>query len=131
MGIFLIFTPYKTRKHGTKVRVPASKEALRLIGDELREVGKLPMFSSIPEQKQNEYMRNIGRGFKFKINLCFQVARETFATLYMEQDGKLEVLASFLGHTTTKMSEKYVKIRDQRKRQEMERISSFVKQAEA
>ena len=130
-GDFFDFTPYKTRKHGTKVRVPASKEALRLIGDELREVGKLPMFSSIPEQKQNEYMRNIGRGFKFRINLCFQVARETFATLYMEQDGKLEVLASFLGHTTTKMSEKYVKIRDQRKRQEMERISSFVKQAEA
>jgi integrase len=54
------------------------------------------------------------------------VGRETFATLYMEQDGKLEVLASLMGHTTTKMSEKYIKIRDQRKKEEAHRIASFL-----
>jgi integrase len=126
-GDFFDFTPYKTRKHGTRVRVPASKEALDLIADEVDEVGRSPLFRRITEQKQNQFMRQIGKEIGFNINLCFQVARETFATLYMEHDGKLEVLASFLGHTTTKMSEKYVKIRDQRKRQEMERISAFVK----
>ena len=126
-GDFFEFIPYKTRRHGTIVRVPASKEALNLIADEMHEVGREPLFSRIAEQTQNKIMRQVGRGIGFKINLCFQIARETFATLYMEQNGKLEVLASFLGHTTTKMSEKYVKIRDARKKQEMERISSFIK----
>jgi integrase len=119
-GDFFDFIPYKTRRHGTKVRVPASREALDLMADEMDEVGREPMFSRITEQKQNELVREVGKSIGFSINLCFQIARETFATLYMEQDGKLEVLASFLGHTTTKMSEKYVKIRDQRKRQEMD-----------
>jgi integrase len=45
----------------------------------------------------------------------------------MENGGKLEVLASFLGHTSTKMSEKYIKIRDSRKREEADKISGFIK----
>jgi len=36
------------------------------------------------------------------------------------------VLSSLLGHTTTKMSEKYVKIRDQRKKEEAHRIAGFL-----
>lgn len=125
-GDFFDFMPQKTKNHGTRVRVPASSEALRLMAEEINEVGREPMFRSISEQKQNKIMTEVGRSVGFvKTNLCFQIARETFATLYMEMDGKLEVLASFLGHTTTSMTEKYVKIRDQRKREEMERISLF------
>jgi integrase len=124
-GDFFDFIPYKTRRFGTKVRIPVTKESLDLIADELDEVGREPMFCSISEQKQNRYIRDIAILLDVKTPVCFQVARETFATLYMEKDGKLEVLAAFLGHTTTKMSEKYVKIRDQRKREESLRISSF------
>jgi integrase/recombinase XerD len=125
-GDFFDFIPQKTKRHGTRVRVPASKEALILMAEEMNEVGREPMFRSISEQKQNKIMTQIGKKIGFlKTNLCFQIARETFATLYMEMDGKLEVLASLMGHTTTSMTEKYVKIRDQRKREEMERISSF------
>lgn len=125
-GDFFDFIPQKTKRHGTRVRVPASKEALILMAEEMNEVGREPMFRSISEQKQNKIMTGIGKKIGFlKTNLCYQIARETFATLYMEMDGKLEVLASFMGHTTTSMTEKYVKIRDQRKKEEMERISSF------
>jgi integrase len=125
-GDFFDFIPQKTKRHGTRVRVPASKEALILMAEEMNEVGREPMFRSISEQKQNKIMTQIGKKIGFmKTNLCFQIARETFATLYMEMDGKLEVLASLMGHTTTSMTEKYVKIRDQRKREEMDRISSF------
>jgi integrase/recombinase XerD len=128
-GDFLDFVPYKTRKHGTRVRVPISPEALNLMAEEMIETRKESLFATITEQKQNEIMREIGKELHLKVNLCFQIARETFATLYMENDGKLEVLASFLGHTSTKMSEKYVKIRDARKKSEMERISTFIKKA--
>jgi integrase len=124
-GDFFDFIPYKTRRFGTRVRIPVTKEAMALLADELDEVGKEPMFCRISEQKQNKFISDIAKMLDVKNPVCFQVARETFATLYMEKDGKLEVLASFMGHTTTKMSEKYVKIRDQRKREESLRISSF------
>jgi integrase len=127
-GDFIDFVPYKTRKHGTRVRVPASNYALNLIAEEMAEVGKEPMFCTAAEQTQNMIIREIGKTLHLKVNLCFQIGRETFATLYMENDGKLEVLASYLGHTSTKMSEKYVKIRDGRKKQEMERIEGFLKE---
>jgi integrase/recombinase XerD len=124
-GEFFEFTPYKTRRFGTKVRVPVTKESLDMVADEIDEVGMEPLFRSITEQKQNKIISDIGQFLEIRTKLCFQIARETFATLYMEKDGKLEVLASFLGHTTTAMSEKYVKIRDARKKEEAVRISSF------
>lgn len=124
-GEFFQFIPYKTRRFGTRVRVPATKEALDFIADDVDEIGKSPLFSGISEQKQNEILKDIASILGLRPGLCFQVGRETFATLYMENDGKLEVLASFLGHTSTKMTEKYVKIRDQRKKEESVRISSF------
>jgi integrase/recombinase XerD len=125
-GDFFEFVPEKTSGHGTAVRVPTSSYAMRLLADEVAEKGKKGFFKSITEQKQNEAVRAIGESLELSTSLCYQVGRETFATLYMEQEGKLEVLASFMGHTTTKMSEKYVKIRDQRKREESARISSFL-----
>lgn len=126
-GHFLEFVPWKTRKHGTVVRVPMVPEALDLLREEIGEHGKERIFRSISEQKQNQVMRKIGVSIGYRGNLCFQVARETFATLYMEGDGKLEVLASFLGHTSTQMSEKYIKIRDARKQEEAAKISAFVR----
>lgn len=124
-GDFFEFEPEKTKRFGTKVRVPATKDALDLMADEMDEVGREPLFRSITEQKDNVIIQKIADYLDIKTKLCFHVARETFATLYMEKDGKLEVLASFLGHTSTKMSEKYVKIRDQRKKEESIRISGF------
>jgi integrase len=124
-GDFFDFKPFKTRRFGTRVRMPIAPEALDLIADEMDEVGMDPLFRRISEQKQNKYIKEITKKLGIKNNVCFQVGRETFATLYMENDGKLEVLAAFMGHTSTKMSEKYIKIRDSRKRQESLRISSF------
>ncbi|WP_373399665.1 tyrosine-type recombinase/integrase [Algoriphagus halophilus] len=126
-GDFFEFEPLKTLRFGTKVRVPATDYALRLIADELDYNHKKGLFKNVCEQKQNESVRDIGQNMELSTPLCYQVGRETFATLYMEMDGKLEVLASLLGHTTTKMSEKYVKIRDQRKKEEARRISNFLK----
>lgn len=125
-GDFFSFVPEKTSRFGTPVRVPASDYALRLLADEVGDHSKKGLWKSYCEQKQNEYIRAIGERLDLSTSLCFQVGRETFATLYMEQDGKLEVLASFMGHTTTKMSEKYIKIRDQRKKEEAHRIASFL-----
>lgn len=126
-GEFFDFIPGKTKRFGTRVRMPISKEALDLIADEIDEVNDKKMFRYPSEQKQNKYINEISDLLEIKMKVCFQIARETFATLYMEHDGKLEVLASFLGHTTTQMSEKYVKIMDARKKSEGLRISNFTK----
>ena len=126
-GDFFDFVPNKTKRFGTRVRMPITKEALDLVADEIDEIGDKNLFRYPSEQKQNDYINEISNLLEIKTRICFQVARETLATLYMEHDGKLEVLAAFLGHTTTKMSEKYVKIMDQRKKTEGMRISNFTR----
>lgn len=125
-GEFFDFIPRKTKRYGTRVRMPITAEAIDLIADEIDQVGDKQLFCYPSEQKQNEYIEEISNLLEIKQKICFQIARETFATLYMEHDGKLEVLASFMGHTTTKMSEKYVKIMEKRKKQESLRISRFM-----
>lgn len=125
-GEFFDFIPHKTRRFGTRVRMPITSEAIDLIADEIDEIGDTRMFRYPSEQKQNEFIEEISNLLEIKMKMCFQIARETFATLYMEHDGKLEVLASFMGHTTTRMSEKYVKIMDQRRKTEGLRISRFM-----
>lgn len=124
-GEFLSFIPNKTKKFGTKARIPISTQAYNLIADEIDEVGETKMFLFPSEQKQNEFIKEIADLLELNVDICFQVGRETFATLYMEEDGKLEILASFMAHTTTKQSEKYVKIRDRRRKSEVFRISNF------
>mgnify|MGYP005752134113 CR=1 FL=1 len=126
-GEFLEWIPYKTRRFGTKVRMPLTKEAMAMLADELEENPSDRLFRSLSEQVDNRYMNEVGKLCEIKMQLCFQIARETFATLYMEEEGKLEVLASFMGHKTTQQSEKYVKIMDQRKKAERIRISNFVR----
>lgn len=126
-GEFMEYIPYKTRRFGTKVRIPLTKEAMAMIVDEMGESSPNKLFRNFAEQTDNDVIKEIAALLEVKADLCFQVARETFATLYMEEDGKLEVLAAFLGHKTTGMSEKYVKIMDQRKKSERIRISNFVK----
>lgn len=120
------FIPHKTKRYGTRVRMPITAEAIDLIADEMDEVGQFPLFCSMSEQKQNKYIDEVAKLCEIKMKVCFQIARETFATLYMEHDGKLEVLASFMGHTTTKQTEKYVKIMEARKKAESLRISRFM-----
>lgn len=126
-GEFLDFIPWKTRRFGTKVRLPLTKEAMGMLADELEDTTDHRLFQKYAEQSDNKIIREVGQLLEFRVRLCFQIARETFATLYMEHDGKLEVLASMLGHKTTEMSEKYVKIRDLRKKEERFRISNFVR----
>jgi integrase len=126
-GEFLEWIPYKTRRFGTKVRMPLTKEAMSMLADELEENPSDRLFRSFTNQVDNRYIDEIGELCDIKMQLCFQIARETFATLYMEEEGKLEVLASFLGHKTTQQSEKYIKIMDQRKKAERVRISNFVR----
>lgn len=125
-GDFITTVPEKTRRYGTSVRIPTQAHVLNLIGDEYNETNGRKMFQSPTEQKQNTYIQKIADQLDIPTNVCFQVGRETFATLYMEGDGKLEVLAAFMGHTSTKMSEKYVKIRDERKKEEAHRIAGFL-----
>lgn len=124
---FFDFVPHKTQRYGSLVRMPISKEALDLIADEIDEVDERKMFRQPTEQKQNKYIDKISDLLDVKMKLCFQIARETFATLYMEHDGELEVLAAFMGRRTTQMSEKYVKIMDKRRKSEGLRISDFMK----
>jgi len=124
-GDFITTIPEKTRRYGTGVRIPLQNHLLRLIADEYDQTSGRKMFQSPSEQKQNTYIQKIADQLDIPAEVCYQVGRETFATLYMEADGKLEILSSLLGHTSVKMSEKYVKIRDKRKKEEAHRIASF------
>ncbi len=125
-GEFYDFVPHKTRRYGTRVRLPITEESLGLLADEIDEIGDKKMFQYPSEQKQNDYLKEIRDILEIQTEVCFQVGRETFATLFMEHDGSLSLLADFMGHTTTRQSEKYVKIRDLRRKAEAMRISKFL-----
>lgn len=91
IGDFIVFTPYKTQCFGNMVRVPLTEEAMVLVRNEMDEIGRNTYFDRICKQNKNEIITEIGKVLEIAQKLCFKVVRETFATLYMKIDGKLEL----------------------------------------
>lgn len=117
---------HKTRKQNKVVSVPIGSIAQQMIDDGLAEVNGLRPFIRPAEQFGNRLIKRIGNRLEIDKRLHNHVGRETFATLYMEAEGKLEVLQELLGHTTLNMTRRYVKVTDQRKKDEGKRIDGFL-----
>lgn len=69
---------------------------------------ELPHMSN---QKLNGYLKIIGEMAKIKTNVTFHVARHTFATLALDCDVPMENVSKMLGHTNTRTTAIYGKIR--------------------
>lgn len=124
VGDTLVFEPKKTRRYGKLLKLPLSRFARELFDQEYEEHGD-DMFKRPTEQKSNEALKAISKATGLNIRLHHHMARETFATLYLEFGGRLEVLKEYLAHGDIKTTMKYVHISQQRKRDEIARMDNL------
>ena len=103
----------KVRRVKTDIEAvfPLDNEALRII-DKYGGINNLPKISG---QKSNDYLKLIAAGVEIETNLTNKIARKTFTDRCLNEYGlSLEVVASMLGHTTTKQVKHYGSINERR-----------------
>lgn len=94
------------QRHKTKVEaiVPLPVQAIRILE---KYNYKLPVSSN---QKMNAYLKEIAAVCNVNKTLSTHVARHTYATTVMLQNGvPLQVVSKMLGHSSVKMTEHYAK----------------------
>jgi len=113
-GNLLVFSPKKTQNRNKVIEIPLTAMAKKFIaqgGDHLAD--------RLSEQKTNAYLKEIALHADIHQNLTFHVARHTFATIYLELGGSVEVLQGILGHAKLATTMKYVHIARARMEHEM------------
>jgi len=127
----LVFLMHKGRRKGKLVKLPLGKRAMSLVEDALRERdgddGHL--FTKATGQKSNEAMAEIRQELGIKSRLHNHVGRESFATLYLENGGSLEVLKEYLAHSYIETTMKYVHVSDARKRRDLSMVDAIFERA--
>lgn len=107
----LIFAMRKNRTRiGKLMKVPISGTAKNLM-----EKYEEDLMRSYAEPVINRTLKGIQKATGIKHNLTFHVARHTFATLFLERGGKIEVLSEILGHSNIKTTMIYVHLTNEHK----------------
>lgn len=113
-GNRLVFMPKKTSSRQKIIEIPLTSMARTFIasgGDHLAE--------RLSEQKTNEYLKEIAELVGIRQRLSFKASRHTFATVYLELGGSVEVLQRLLGHAKLTTTMVYVHIARARMESEM------------
>ena len=76
----------------------------------------------IANQKCNEALKTIAEKLDIDKNVTFHTARHSFATNFITNGGRLEVLSRLMGHSTTKTTSIYAKISDTIADEEMKKV---------
>lgn len=117
----LEFEPYKTRELQKQVVVPLCKKAFELIQNQKGE-----LFRVYSNQKANERLKEIADNCNIYKNISTHVARHTFATQFLEQGGKLEVLKELLGHSKIETTMVYVHVTLEQKRNQINLMNNIL-----
>lgn len=117
----LIFLPIKTKKFGKMVRLPLSTYGLSFF----REIIK-NKFYPITNQYMNRNLNIIAKLAEIDQHITYHVSRHTFATIFLEKGGSIEVLMDILGISKMDTVQVYVKIAQQRKSNQMELMSDLL-----
>ena len=83
------------------------------------------VFLGVTGQQSNEVREVIRQELGVRSRLHNHVGRESFATLYLENGGSLEVLREYLGHAFIKTTMKYVHVSDARKRRDLVHVDGI------
>jgi site-specific recombinase XerD len=101
----LVFVPYKTKRYQKMCKVPLNETAKFLAGTG---TGKVKIFETFAEPVNNRYLKEIMSIAQIKKAVSFHCARHTFAMLFLEKGGKVEVLRDLLGHSDIQTTMTYV-----------------------
>jgi integrase/recombinase XerD len=115
IGDVLVFHPVKSRRFDKILRIPLSKKAKSFISEEL--TGKI--FEKYVDQASNRILKKIEEECKIGFRLTNHTGRHSFATLFLELGGSVEVLQKLMGHSKITTTMKYVHIQEKRKEEQM------------
>lgn len=116
----LVFLPYKTRKGGKFISIPLTRVSLSLIEDKK---GSKFLFDCFAKQVTNRILKEIAvvDEVNIKKDMTYHISRHTFATEFMDRGGQLDTLQQLLGHSMITTTMQYDKVKDERKRDELEK----------
>lgn len=109
-GSVITFVPQKTKKTGKQVKIPLPVAALKLI-----EGKKGKLFVPFADQSINRILKRIAAFAEINPKLSYHSARDSFGTIFIELGGDVKSLSDLMGHGSTRVTEIYLKMSDQRK----------------
>jgi integrase len=106
----LVFQPIKTQTTQKILRIPLTEPAKMLIWDAApnRLYGRI--FQMESDQSINRKLKKIVDGINMNKHISFHCARHTFATIFLREGGKVQILQKLLGHYSISETMKYVHI---------------------
>ena len=114
----------KRQKTNIKVELPLLNIPLRIIEKYSTERNGLKLLPVISNQKMNAYLKEIADICGIKKRLTFHLARHSFSTSIMLDNGvSMETLSRVLGHANIKTTQLYGKVTNMKVRKEMAGLS--------
>jgi site-specific recombinase XerD len=119
-GDTLIFMPEKNNQSQKILKIPLTQIAQRFISNES---GNL--FDTFADAVSNRYLKEIADYAEIPKQITMHASRHTFAVMFLESGGKVEVLKEIMGHKDIKTTFVYVHIVDQQKQAGMSNMESY------
>ncbi|MDX5325435.1 MAG: site-specific integrase [Bacteroidota bacterium] len=110
-GDRLTYVPRKTKKFGKFLTVRLPEKAKSLLSDHL----ETPFERIYTNQAYNRNLKEISKIVGLRKKITSHVARHTFATMFLEMGGDVEVLRELMCHSNIRETMVYVKISSKRK----------------
>lgn len=118
----LVYSPVKLRRRKPRiVRVPLHDMAKQFLEQNDKIFIKLYEVQAV-----NRILKKIQISCNIDTNLSTHVARHTFATIFLERGGKVEVLQQLLGHANIRDTMKYVHVAESRKAEQIKVFDGFM-----
>lgn len=114
-GNTLRITPKKTKQLQKVVSIPLTEFELSLLPPCTNPAATI--FDCYADPVTNRILKEIAKAedCKIKKNLTFHMSRHTFATLFLERGGRVEVLKELMGHSDIDTTMVYVHMTDKHK----------------
>lgn len=118
----------KRQKTNTKVELPLLNIPLKIMEKYKDERNGLKLLPVMSNQKVNAYLKELADICGIKKRLTFHVARYSFSTSIMLDNGiSIETLSRVLGHTNIKTTQQYAKVTNMKVNKEMNILSKKLK----
>lgn len=118
---------HKTRNQKSRaLDIPISNFANRLIEDENFKSTNGKVFRPIHRYTVSKHVKYLADSLGIKKEISTKTGRHTFATLFLENGGALEVLQLLLGHSNIRETMIYVHVSKERIRQQMALFDTYL-----
>jgi len=113
--------PKKTARFLKVLDIPVTEQMLSYI-----ENSTGLFFTRMPEATINKALKEVAKLCNIHKPVTFHTARHTFATLFLESGGKIEVLKDLLGHSKMEDTMVYVHISRSRKKSSLHAMFDYI-----